>query len=656
MAKKKTNKSASTPKRLMDGLVNATHLTERGKHLDALELLFDLDVQYHNNVDVLSMIAEVYEAMGNHFAGVLVLYRIAKLQPNKPDAVINFAFACVKNNYFGLAEKYFSQFIKQFANHEYIDRAKAAHEKARKFLEVHLAANGLSVDADWTFPAQHDEFIINMRLGNFEQCKSRGKALLAIKPDFLPVLNNLCEIYYHEGNISLAIEHCQRILAMAPDNVHALANITRYLYIKGHKVEADAMKQRLMHSKADAFGYFEKKVEALSFAGDDVGVLALLSEYQAVDEPEEDVFPLAFHAACAEYRMGRHAVAKTLWENCLNSPSYKHSASKNLAELGKEEHERICPQEYVLSQLFSKKLIDDLLAIGRHEKQAGQKKLIDGMIESHPEIIEAARIALVRGDENARRFFIDFIRMTDDPWFLDLMKSFALSKDGADHLRLKTMEYLMKKGLFASGVPIMMWCKGKEQEVLLFGFNITGEPTKPDDLSLTGQRIMEKGVMALQAGNGVEAERLFRKGVALHPDNPSFWNNLGCALNIQKLESDAVAIEDHLIENFPDYFYSQYFQFTRALNMNDLDRATKIVEKMMARDTLHLSEFSLICKCQVDLAMERNDVKGCDNWLSIWRQGYADDPKLAWVESDYEEYKYVMQKLAKAAKRRSTSQ
>src|SRR5439155_19093724 len=121
--------------------------------------------------------------------------------------------------------------------------------------------------------ALHEETRFLLERGSYAQARALAERLLSSQPHFAPALNNLSQLHYLEGHLDQAVATAQQVLAFAPDNVHALANLARYFLLSGRAEEARACAERLKAARLDTPDRWIKQVEALSYLGDDQGVL-----------------------------------------------------------------------------------------------------------------------------------------------------------------------------------------------------------------------------------------------------------------------------------------------------------------------------------------------------------------------------------------------
>jgi tetratricopeptide (TPR) repeat protein len=218
--------------------------------------------------------------------------------------------------------------------------------------------------------------------------------------------------------------------------------------------------------------------------------------------------------------------------------------------------------------------------------------------------------------------------MSAHPGLLQLLKNFALGQAGPDAQRLEALQYLTKYNVFESGEMVELWREGKQTPVLTLGFQISYESSERPQLKPAVERLMEQAVNALHAEDGPEAESCLRKALAIQPQEPSLLNNLAVALQMQKKMAEANALADQIAEKFPSYFFGQVIAARRALQAGDLEKAQTVIDRMMKKKELHVTEFGALCGCQIDLLIENDKPEGAVSWFSMWEQGYPEDPAL----------------------------
>ena len=620
------------PRRLREGLAEAESLLEDGGVQKALELLTDLDGMFPRQPEVLGLMANAQLELGNQRGYLHALYRLHELTPNRADVKLGLAGAYLTNNFMGLALRTFRQFLKQWPRDERAADVQKIIPELELGLMEFLEGIGFTLEAGLDFSCKHEELQLLMELGHHERCKRLAKDLLAQRPNFIPTLNNLCQIHWLEGDLAGAIETARKALEIEPDNVHALANLARFLYMQGNKAEAWAVAGRLKKSKAEAADGWTKRAEAFSFIADDEAVLALPDQAKRAGEADQ-LHGVVWHwCAVAEYRQGNVAKARADWQKSLKLAPYFLLSALNLEELKRLAYERICPQAFTMDEWLPKKIFENLLLVlkrsaGKKDDQRFQQD-VSAYMDAHPEILQFVSDALLWGDAPSRELALNFVDMSAHPGLLEILKNFTLGEAGPDALRLEGLQHLTKYGVFETGEMVELWREGRLTPVLMLGFQISSDSPDKPQLKPAAVRLVQQAMSTLHSEDGSKAEGLLRKALEVQPEEPSLLNNLAVALQMQDKMSEANALADHIAEKFPDYFFGQVIAARRALQAEDLEKARVIIDRLMKKKELHVTEFGALCGCQIDLLIEDNKPEGAVSWFGMWEQGYPEDPAL----------------------------
>jgi len=424
------------PRRLREGLEEANDLLERRHPKEALEILEELAKRHPNQPDVLGMMVNAYHDLKNDRGYLHTMIALHRLTPNRAEVKLGLAGGYLANSRPALAYRTFQEFLRKWPNHEQAAGVTKLLPDLDKVLNEALTdlnlSQTLSPESKLDFASKHEEAQVLMEAGEFERGKRLAEALLKQYPQFTPALNNLSLIEWLEDNLPAAIEASQKVLEQEPENIHALSNLTRFLFMQGKTEQARQMAARLQASGAQGYQSWLKKIEALSFIGDDEGVLALLEEARRADALDE-LSGLFYHwCAVATYRLGDAAQARTHWQKALKlSPGFE-LASANLQALKKAPHERLCPQAFSADLWLPKKTIEALASIAKQAAyrkggQSFQEKMKE-FIERHPVIVHFVPIALRNGDAPARETALDIADLSEYPALLNDLKDFAQSQ------------------------------------------------------------------------------------------------------------------------------------------------------------------------------------------------------------------------------------
>jgi len=624
------------PRRLREGLEEANDLLERRHPKEALEILEELAKRHPNQPDVLGMMVNAYHDLKNDRGYLHTMIALHRLTPNRAEVKLGLAGGYLANSRPALAYRTFQEFLRKWPNHEQAAGVTKLLPDLDKVLNEALAdlnlSQTLSPESKLDFASKHEEAQVLMEAGEFERGKRLAEALLKQYPQFTPALNNLSLIEWLEDNLPAAIEASQKVLEQEPENIHALSNLTRFLFMQGKTEQARQMAARLQASGAQGYQSWLKKIEALSFIGDDEGVLALLEEARRADALDE-LSGLFYHwCAVATYRLGDAAQARAHWQKALKlSPGFE-LASANLQALKKAPHERLCPQAFSADLWLPKKTIEALASIAKQAAyrkggQSFQEKMKEFM-ERHPVIVHFVPIALRNGDAPARETALDLADLSEYPALLNDLKDFAQSQEGTDELRLQALQILSKHGAFQPGQKVDMWIKGKWTPILTLGFEITPEPML-DKIKPKALELMKQAIEALRVKDGARAENLLRAALKIEPEQTSLLNNLALALMQQDKNKEAEALVKHITEDFPEYFFGQITLARMSIRDGNLEKARAIINHWMeTKKKFHTTEFSALCKAQIDLSIEERQYDSADSWLEMWERVYPEDSEF----------------------------
>lgn len=626
------------PRRLREGLDEAEELLKKGKAAEALDILQELDERYPDQVYVLEMLATVYFDLKDAHSHLRAVRRLHRLTPNRPQVKLALANAYLTNTFPLLALVTFREFLKRWPQHEHADKVRTTARKLEDTLPKLLEDMGLNFETDFDFACQHEEAQVCANSGEFARAKSLAEKMQRQKPNFTPPLNNLSQIYWLEGDLPRAIETCRRALAIEADNVHALANLARYLYLTGQKEEAATLIERLKASTAKASERWNKIAEALAFIGDDQGVLELAAQAEKEAHPIE-LNEYFYHlVAASECLLGKEKQARAHWQRALKINANFKPAQENLDDLKKPAHERNGPWAFSVQQMLPQNIIHETIRVIEQAVKSKDEKSFQPSVcrflDNHPELLQMVPLLLERGDAIAKDYVINLADTSAHPELLALLKEYAFGQRGPDHLRLQAAQVLSKHNAAPTG-NVKMWLKGQWKEILLLGFEITSEPLLDETpLNRKALDLMEKAIHALRHEDGAAAEQHLRKALAIQPEHPSLLNNLALALSMQDKDEEAEAIIQHVINDFPDYFFGQMTLARKSIHAGDLNKARSILNHWMgAKKKYHITEFSMLCKTQIDLFLAEENIAGARSWMEMWESAEPEgDP-------DYERYR-----------------
>jgi tetratricopeptide (TPR) repeat protein len=196
---------------------------------------------------------------------------------------------------------------------------------------------------------------------------------------------------------------------------------------------------------------------------------------------------------------------------------------------------------------------------------------------------------------------------------------------------METANYLCRQDVLPAG-RVRMWLGGRWEDVEMFGFEITDQPVGRPHTRQVEQWAYE-GLQALGHDDGLAAETLFQKCIESEGERPDLLNNLAAAYDMQGKTDQSIELLRQIHERWPDYFFGRIAMANLAAEDGDYERGEAYLAPLRQRRRLHITEFTALATAYVRLSLDRENRKGAQSWLRLWREIDPDHPDLARLES-----------------------
>ncbi|HZR98314.1 MAG TPA: tetratricopeptide repeat protein [Chloroflexota bacterium] len=645
-AKKKKKRPASPartqaapPSRTaLHALEEADALIEDGDLAAARDVLEEAARQRPRDQYVLTALADVYYDLQDMHGYQHAAERLLRVTPNDPDVMLGLAGAYLANIYPTLALRTFRRVLERWPEHERAAEIREEIARLEKVMPEMLKDLGVAGEEGLELAAAHEELRALLDQGSYAEARRAAEQLLRRWPNFAPALNNLSQVYALEGHFDTAIATAQRTLAFDPENVQALSNITRYHVLSGRLAEAEQWAARLKAVESDHVDAGTKKAEALSYLGDDAGVLAafaahkrLLASDDTVDEAPDLTDPLLYHlAAVAHGRLGQEQEARRLWARALERAPGLEIARSNLDDLDAPVDERHAPWPFPFYNWISRQGFNELMALvqsaAQRNDEEATRRAARRFLRQHPEITALVPLLLDRGDPAGREFALRLATLVRTPELLAALRDFALGQRGPTAMRQEAARAASEGGMMPAGM-VRFWVQGEWREVLFLNYEIHEEQLHRHPPQV--EEWHEEAVEALRAGDGKRAEQLLQQALAVVPGDPSLLNNLASALDVQGRRKEAMALLQRIFEEHPDYFFARIGMARLAVQERQFDRARELLQPLMEQRRLHRSEFDALCAANVELYYAEGHRDGARSWVDLWASVNPDHPGIA---------------------------
>jgi tetratricopeptide (TPR) repeat protein len=604
-------------------LARARTLIQRKRWNEAIQALEALGTGEPDRPEALRLLLQAYEKQRDLAGYQRTAERLLAIEPHNLDVLLALAASYLAAMRPALALRTYRRFLERWPHHVLAPRIRNQVEEMENGIREWIGDIDVPDHEILELATAHEEVAVLTQGQRFEEARQAAERLLQRWPKFPPALNNLSLGLAHAGQFAEAIAAAQRVLAFAPENFHALSNLVHFLCMSGRVAEAKEYAERLKAVRSEDPESWVKKAEALSYLGDDAGVLAAFQSAQeagAPNSPEAEAFLLHL-AAVATLRQGEELQARRLWEQARDLDPNLPLAQENLRDLRRPVEERHAPWAFPANNWVPAGIFDALVARTKEEaqrdKEASVAPALAEFFQEHPQLKPVIPLLLDRGDPLGREMALGIARFAEDPELNEALRDFALGPRGPDRLRFQAAQTAEEAGLLPHG-PVRMWVKGEWREIQFMGYEIHGEadPT----LSPEVEQLALQGHEAIRAGKPAEAERLFREALKLDPDTPSLWQNLAAACQHQGRDDEALEIVRQIHERHPDYLFARTAMAVRAALDGKFEEAKALMEPLTQRRRFHYSEFASYAQAQIEISLAERELAAACHWLQMWEQ------------------------------------
>jgi tetratricopeptide (TPR) repeat protein len=595
-----------------------------------------LHKRYPTEVAILEVLVDYAYDLEDQHNYLIFLYRFTELEPKRTDLWYALGTALFPAGYPFLASAYMKRGLELAGPHatdEDTVKVRENIERIEPLLEELLVSMELNeVEDQYRVAADHD--LVRFLLEHGEIAKARTKVNVYLKqfPATVPLLNNLSYIEFLERKYPEAIARAQQVLALEPQNVHALSNLVHFYLLSGDPQQAHEIGRQLANAPIQRVEHLLKKAEAFSYLGDDEAVLAVYRESKTI--PKWDVGtlpPLFLHlTATAFARQGNTKEAKRLWQQALKSDSDREVISANLEDLARPAHERNGPWAFPLPKWLNKNLLQDLTDVLMKAQRLNHEKgqqLVQKFLSDHPEVETLSSIIMERGDESSRKFYLEMFDLFNSPQIIEALKAFAMGQAGSDDMRTKVAHHLHDAGHLDGG-PHRMWMRGHWNDISLTTLEIYTEPVEDKTIPPAVHDILAEGVEALHKKDYEKAKDCLLKANRLAPDSPTVLNNLALAYERLGDQLQARMLTRQLEERFPDYFFGVLTRANRLTHGENPDEAIELLNQLYKRSRFHISEYVGLCTAMIQAWFKKGKPEGAKAWLKAWKDVDPDNPAI----------------------------
>ena len=641
--RKKQRKSQRAPKRpspkMMRDVAAAMELFKDGDATSARNRLLHLVARQPRSKAMLHALLEVSQAMQDWHTFAYYSEQLLPLErgEDREDTLNNLVFAFVQLLQPALAWQYAHELLIQHPDSAHQEQIRSFVETAEPHLwqeiEETMGHTTFSREEKFELRVMHDRVRFFTESGHSAEAIDVAEQMLEKIPDLLPILNNLSLSHFMLGNVNQAIVTAQKVLGQDPKNFHALGNLVRYHFLTAQFDQAQAYARQLQQIDSDNPDFEMKQAEAFAFLGDDEKVWAV---YEKAKAKTADLNPVLLHlAAVAAYRLGNEKTAWQLWQQAVKQQPSLEMAQESLAEkqlpVGQRTIPWYWPFHYWFPQDFRQLLERHL---GENVQRASEKRVeraMSSLLAERPYLPQLFPHILERGNQYAREFVLNFIRIVETPELLQLLYDFAQSPHGSDDLRLEAVQFISQNhpAMLPEDKQVPMWIKGRQTELFMLGFEITYDPEPVEGISEAVLDKYEETYDLLMADKAAEVEPLLHEIIAEAPEFYSAYNQLAVVYEKQGRRQEARKLVEETHKRFPDYLFARVALARLQTQEKRLEEARNLLKPLLMLPRLHISEFRALARAQMDIARADGRPEAARTWLEMWQQIDEGNPEIA---------------------------
>ncbi|MGH7494895.1 MAG: tetratricopeptide repeat protein [bacterium] len=609
-------------------------LLEAGSLEEAMEEISSLAEQMPHRADVFEMLLLVAVELQDKETLMKAACRLVELQPYLPEHYLNLYTAAKENFLLALAVSAGREFLQRWP--QQAGMHPGLQEELNELctlLRDQAALMQLPAESWLHCLILHDRVQVAIMCHEYGQARQYAIQLIQAAPAFLPAYNNRSLISFVEGNLDEAIADAQRATSIDPNYVHGLANLTRYLLLKGRPAEAKEIADRLRAAPITRAEDWTKKAEALSYLADDAAVLKVgegAEKAGILKGKDGDALLLHFLGAAAA-RLGKEQKARHYWLAALERTPSLHRVEENLNDLNQPMGKRNGAWAFDLKDWLSQQVLEEWVEIITKSMSSNSSRVLPvavrQFIQKHSHVMTLLPVLLERGDAITREFAVRVAEGIATPEALGLLQHFASGPHGTDAIRHQALQVLEKAGVIKNGEKVPFWSHGAQTEIVMQNYALDGKPyeklpAKPASLGAAGLAFMRQKEFE-------QAEDAFMKALSEAPRSASLRNNLASLEIMRGNVRKARALLEAVMQEHPKYVFAPCMLAIIALANGRFEQAYELLGRVAEIDHFHFDEFAMYCKAQLLAALLDHDKsEAAQDLFEMWEEVTPEDPQL----------------------------
>ncbi len=558
--------------------------------------------------------------------------QLMPLQPKNPNHIYGFASSFMNGAHVVLTWQMFKQAIALDPDNDLVAQAQDSIALLDKALDELLEPTNLPRDEAIAMMTLHEWAQVYLSWGEYEKCRELELQVLEVKPDMMPALNNLSLVAFIQNDLPTAIAQSEQVLTIEPENIHALSNLVRYCMLSGDRSRARAFADRLKVSQIDAWDPWNKKIEGLSYVGDDAAIVALWETLKDQELEKSSITSITLHlVAVALARQGEIAQARPIWQRALSLAPRLAVAQANLNNCNKPlaQRHRAWPfsMDFWMTETMRQDLVEGLEPIRQPKEPGKLSGFLQHYFEQHPQTIDWIELMLDRGDPASSQMALELAKNSEMPKLWEILRAFALGQNGSDGLRNEAAIALVRAKQL-DPEKVRMWLNGAWQEISLITYEFHDD--QPCEHSPKVLKLMEQALTLLRTGTpaaGIEAEALLQKALTI-TTAPDLLNNLAVAYLLQDREAEGIDLCRQIVADYPTYIPARVSIARFHLLKQETDIADAILKPILKHSRFHIDDLATFSEGYLLLLVQQQALDSAKGWLQLWAQVTPDHPRV----------------------------
>jgi tetratricopeptide (TPR) repeat protein len=421
--------------------------------------------------------------------------------------------------------------------------------------------------------------------------------------DHVSARNNLALVTFAKGEVERALAALEENWQAAPENLYGLERILRLRLWTGGWDRVDVLGDTLAAATPLRADDLRAKLSGLILLGrfDAADVVWLEAKPEFIEYSPEIWNDCHYLAACAAWRMGRENEAL----------AHLRAAGEDTACEAKADDLLLASEDspdWTVGELAAWWPLANTNAIRANtDKDDDALLTIVERLAPHNDYLA---VMAEYGGVGARTLaFLQLKARADrgDATAVAALKTLLGRPCGPDRVRTGLQGWLLDGGLLTPGSTGFIWLEGALQEVRHRAYRIVNSSVE-DDLPLEDAERYARAVGFLHQVKFSKAAAELEQVLKHHPDHPRILSNLAIVwLNLDRPLDEIASLAGRAFAIDPDYPFARIALAYVLLRRGDPESAVKMVEPILARDEVHVSEWHGCLNVQLQAARATGD-------------------------------------------------